>query len=182
MSAFASVFRAQTGRINLIFTSDLMGSTETSISETTITSSYTTTATTTITGTKYTVTFLTVGGCIKWCKIKRISYKFSTGCEDKWKGGGCNRWAGEGDCTDPTFQRWMENNCAKACGHCSGTSETSTFGTATAEEPQCGGLMDYFGACPEWAADGDCNDTILGWEKFMMKLCSFSCCSFSSNE
>ena len=176
-----------------------MGSTETSISETTITSSYTTTATTTITGTKYTVTFLTVGGCIKWCKIKRISYKFSTGCENKWKGGGCNRWAGEGDCTDPTFQRWMENNCAKACGHCSGTSETtitststtdhnssatetSIFGTATAEEPQCGGLMDYFGACPEWAADGDCNDTILGWEKFMMKLCSFSCCSFSSTE
>ena len=105
-----------------------------------------------------------------------------TGCEDKWEGGGCNRWAGEGDCTDPSFQRWMENNCAKACGHCNGTSETSTFGTATAEEPQCGGLMDYFGACPEWAADGDCNDTIQGWEKFMMKLCSFSCCIFSSNE
>ena len=96
----------------------------------------------------------------------------------------------------------MENKCAKACGYCSGTSETSTTettitststtdinsgasdisGTATAEEPQCGGLMDYFGACPEWAADGDCNDTIPGWEKFMMKLCSFSCCSFSSTE
>ena len=95
--------------------------------------------------------------------IQTNAYYFSLACKDKYRS--CDGWAKQGDCTSNGLAKWMKTNCPKVCGHC---------GDAKAK---CTGLVDYFDACPEWAAAGDCKDTNQGWKKFMKRLCSLTCCN-----